>query len=119
LAGCEGKGYEPALEVVHGVAYEIYYGINSAGEIVGSYTDKSGNSHGFLRRGTTYASIDFPGAAATYAAGVNDLAWSWGRIAQRSSVSTLLKASRVCFEEWGIYCLRNSGRVCHGAGRDQ
>jgi hypothetical protein len=48
-------------------------GINDAGEIVGSYTDSSGN-HGFLRSGGSYLPINvpFPGAYVTSVYGIND-----------------------------------------------
>jgi uncharacterized membrane protein len=48
------------------------FGVNSAGDIVGQYTDSSGVGHGFLLSGGTYTSFDFPGAVDTFAAGIND-----------------------------------------------
>jgi probable HAF family extracellular repeat protein len=52
-------------------------GINNAGQIVGSYGDTSGNTHGFLMSGGVYTTIDHPGAATgiyggTTAYGIND-----------------------------------------------
>jgi len=34
------------------------FGVNNAGQIVGSYQDSSGNQHGFLFSGGTYSNID-------------------------------------------------------------
>ncbi len=45
--------------------------VNGAGEIVGYYTDSSGNYHGFLDVGGAFTSIDFPGAVWTFAEGIN------------------------------------------------
>jgi probable HAF family extracellular repeat protein len=46
-------------------------GINSAGQIVGSYEDDTGG-HGFLLQNGTYTTIDYPGAQYSYAQGIND-----------------------------------------------
>jgi hypothetical protein len=46
-------------------------GINTAGKIVGSYTQSS-HTHGYLRKGETYKTLDYPGAVGTIANGVND-----------------------------------------------
>jgi probable HAF family extracellular repeat protein len=46
-------------------------GINNEGDIVGSYTNSTGQ-HGFLDIGGIYTTIDF-GTASTIAAGINDL----------------------------------------------
>jgi uncharacterized membrane protein len=50
------------------------YGINSAGDVVGSYQDPSGSSHGFLLQGGVYTKIDYPGVGAVVnvATGIND-----------------------------------------------
>jgi len=56
------------------------YGINSAGIIVGRYSDGSGLTHGFSLIGTTYTPLDYPGALDTYAYGIN----SYGTIVGRS-----------------------------------
>jgi len=47
-------------------------GINDKGLVVGLFSDASGVSHGFLRQGTTYTTIDAPGATTTYAFGINN-----------------------------------------------
>ena len=41
-----------------------------SGNIVGIYTDASGNTHGFLFNGA-YTSFDYPGAIFTEATGIN------------------------------------------------
>jgi hypothetical protein len=46
-------------------------GINAAGQIVGSYTDATG-IHGFLDSGGTFTTIDGPFASLTRASGIND-----------------------------------------------
>ena len=48
-------------------------GINSNGQIVGTYTDANG-SHGFLDIGGMFSSIDAPfgGVLGTFATGIND-----------------------------------------------
>jgi hypothetical protein len=46
-------------------------GVNSSGKIVGSYTQSS-RTHGYLRKGETYKTLDYPGAVGTIANGVND-----------------------------------------------
>jgi probable HAF family extracellular repeat protein len=47
------------------------FGINAGGEVVGSYRDVTGKTHGFLLSGGNFSSIDFPGAVATDARGIN------------------------------------------------
>ena len=47
-------------------------GINSQGDIVGTYNDAAGQQHGFMRSGGRYRTIDFPNARATFARGIND-----------------------------------------------
>ena len=46
------------------------WGINPRGNIVGVYVE-SNVTHGFLRSGGTYSSIDFPGAKSTFANGID------------------------------------------------
>jgi uncharacterized membrane protein len=46
--------------------------INDSGAIVGSYTDSSGISHGFLLKGTTYTTLNVPGATYTVGTGINN-----------------------------------------------
>jgi uncharacterized membrane protein len=47
------------------------FGINARGEVVGSYTDSSSRTHGFVRIGEVFRSIDFPGALITQARGIS------------------------------------------------
>ena len=47
-------------------------GINSAGQIVGTYEGATG-THGFLYSGGSFSTIDVPGAAATQALRINDI----------------------------------------------
>ena len=54
-----------------GAKASIANGINAQGDIVGEYTDATGNSHGFLLHSNIYSSIDFPGASFTSAKGIN------------------------------------------------
>ena len=46
-------------------------GINDRGEVVGSYVDSSNKTHGFVRIGELFRSIDFPGALLTRARGIS------------------------------------------------
>ena len=46
-------------------------GINDKGLIVGSYQDSKG-SHGFRLTGSTYKTLNVPGATATFATGINN-----------------------------------------------
>jgi hypothetical protein len=46
-------------------------GINARGDIVGSYVDGAGVSHGFVLRDGAFTTIDVPGAAGTDARGIN------------------------------------------------
>ncbi len=47
-------------------------GINDAGDIVGDYSHQNTIQHGFLLRGTTYTTLDVPGAKASGATGINN-----------------------------------------------
>lgn len=47
-------------------------GINRSGQMVGFYTDSSGNLHGFRDDGGNVTSIDYPGAILTEALDIND-----------------------------------------------
>jgi len=51
--------------------FTIASGIDSHGNIVGSYHDLNGKSHGFLLSAGVFTSIDFPGALGTVALGIN------------------------------------------------
>jgi uncharacterized membrane protein len=57
---------------VPGASQTLAYGINTAGDISGNFTD-SGGEHGFLLQNGTFETIDVTGAGATTgAAGLND-----------------------------------------------
>jgi len=49
------------------------FGINNAGQIVGTYTDSAGNEHGFLDTNGTFTTLDFPGSTGTAAYGINNV----------------------------------------------
>ena len=49
------------------------WGINAARQIVGSYTDSSGVSHGFSYSGGIYTSLDAPWGKNTAVQGINDM----------------------------------------------
>jgi probable HAF family extracellular repeat protein len=55
-----------------GATLTIAYGINRTGEIVGTYNDSTGFTHGFLLSDGTFTTIDYPGASLSVAAGIND-----------------------------------------------
>lgn len=55
-----------------GSSWTSCWGINTAGEISGSYADASGNVHGFILNGGVYTTVDYPGALATNLYGLND-----------------------------------------------
>jgi hypothetical protein len=46
-------------------------GINDSGQIVGRYVDAIGTTHGFLRSGGSYTTLDVPGSTFTVANGIN------------------------------------------------
>ena len=48
------------------------WGINTAGDVVGQFTDTTGN-HGFLLRGGVFTALDVPNASYTSAIGINDI----------------------------------------------
>jgi probable HAF family extracellular repeat protein len=49
------------------------WGIDTAGDITGSYTDTAGNWHGFFLSSGVFSTVDYPGAEGTYLFGINDL----------------------------------------------
>jgi probable HAF family extracellular repeat protein len=58
---------------VPGSIYTTVYGINNAGQIVGSYSDAvDAPNHGFVYSGGIYTFINVPGAVSTLALGIND-----------------------------------------------
>ena len=63
-----------------GALATLAFGINPQGEVVGPYTDSSGNGHGFLLSNGTFATIDVPRAIVTVAGSITRKATSWGSI---------------------------------------
>jgi hypothetical protein len=59
------------LDVPGSTHNTVAYGINNMDIIVGSYIDANG-THGFLYDGTTYSSLDMPGATSTTPLNIND-----------------------------------------------
>ena len=56
-----------------GAVWTTAFGINTAGEITGSYADASGTVHAFLLSSGNYTIIDYPGGYNTSLGGINDL----------------------------------------------
>ena len=54
-----------------GAVATFAWGINSRGDVVGSYLDSSGIRHGYLLRNGTFGSFDYPGAAWTEGWGIS------------------------------------------------
>ena len=48
------------------------HGINAFGQIVGSWMDAGGNTHGFLYNAGTYTSFDYPGSSQTTPYAINN-----------------------------------------------
>jgi uncharacterized membrane protein len=73
-------------------AYETrVYGINDAGEIVGSYYDAIKEKwRGFLYDGATYTTIDAPGTDITYLSGINNTGTIVGILQQGDNVQGFL-----------------------------
>ena len=67
------SGLEKALDFttidVPGAVFTSASGINARGDIVGSYSDASGRSHGYVLRNGEFTTIDFPDAAGAVVAG--------------------------------------------------
>ena len=57
---------------VPGSSSTSIYGINTAGDMAGTYLDAAGIQHGFLFKEGSFTTIDVPGAAFTSASGIND-----------------------------------------------
>jgi probable HAF family extracellular repeat protein len=47
-------------------------GVNNAGQVVGSYLDKTGSAHGYLFSSSGYTTLDVPGFPSTELTGIND-----------------------------------------------
>jgi len=55
-----------------GVTVTQAFGVNDAGEVVGSFNDATGATHGFIYQNGSFQSIDVPGATATTVNGLNN-----------------------------------------------
>jgi probable HAF family extracellular repeat protein len=70
--------WEPAkyaysfFTVPGGTEYTCAYGINDKGQVVGGFVDSSGVTHGFLKDGESYTTIDVPGASNTGASWIDN-----------------------------------------------
>lgn len=58
-------------ETVAGSTEGIYYGINNAGDVAGSYTDTSGNKHGMMTINGLVFNVDDPSGVSTVCRGIN------------------------------------------------
>ncbi|MBA3912692.1 MAG: hypothetical protein H0X25_02265 [Acidobacteriales bacterium] len=56
---------------VPGSTFTYANGINTSGEVVGNYSDATGD-HGFILSGGVYTTLGYPGAQVTNALGIND-----------------------------------------------
>lgn len=56
---------------VPGSGFTYAYGINNAGEVVGTYLEDQ-FEHGFILSGGTYTTVEYPGADDTVVVGIND-----------------------------------------------
>ena len=64
------------------------YSINDAGQIVGYFQDSSGVEHGYLKTGSTFTTLDAPGANGTTSAqGINNLGYVTGYYVDASGAS--------------------------------
>jgi uncharacterized membrane protein len=62
----------PITDLPPGAIGSSPQGINDKGEMVGQFWDQNFTTHGYLRAGSEYKTIDFPGAVFTGAQGVNN-----------------------------------------------
>jgi hypothetical protein len=68
----DGEVYT-SIDYPDSTSHTVCYGINNAGDIVGSYwSDIKYDRHGFLKKGPLFTTIDFPGATFTDPHGIND-----------------------------------------------
>ena len=66
----EGNNFQ---ELIYpGASYTGALGINKSRKIVGWYTNPGDNLHAFLRKGKTYANIDYPNSDNNTASNIND-----------------------------------------------
>jgi probable HAF family extracellular repeat protein len=67
----QGAPYSYSMFIVPGASSTTAFGVNGRGEIVGSFKDASGRTHGFVRRDGKFTSIDYPEAVVTQARGIS------------------------------------------------
>jgi len=75
------------IDVPGAVATDVY-GINTAGEIVGGYTDGS-TDHGFLYSNGSFTFFDYPGQYKTFPFGINDSGLIAGTAYSNDQVSSV------------------------------
>lgn len=71
---------------VPGASSTTPFGLNDHGQIVGSYVDASGHTHGFLDTTGRFTTLDAPGASSTVALGVNNLGQVVGNFVDSAGV---------------------------------
>jgi probable HAF family extracellular repeat protein len=94
-------------------------GINNAGQIVGTYLDAQGFTHGFVFDGSTYTRVAFPGAAHNYAFGINDSGHIVGGHAAANALTDPwhgFSAQGGVFTQWDFPGFETDGRGINGAG---
>ena len=82
----KGKTYTQVMEPAAGPLGAVVHKINNKGDIVGTYYDTAGVTHGFLRHAGKYYSIDDPSGSYTRADGVNDTLVIVGRYGQSTPI---------------------------------
>ncbi|HXF96581.1 MAG TPA: hypothetical protein VNI61_10840 [Gemmatimonadales bacterium] len=70
LLSAGGRAFTFTTIEVPGARATTAWGINARGDIVGSYVDANGASHGFLLQGGVFTTIDQPGADGSQARGI-------------------------------------------------
>ncbi len=103
------------------------FGINDQRQVVGSYGDSAGVTHGFLYSysGSSYITLDFPGSTSTTATGINnsgqivgwfqDSAGTHGFLYSAGSYTTLDAPGATSTWAFGI---NNSGQIAGEGGTD-
>jgi probable HAF family extracellular repeat protein len=96
------------------------FGINDAGQIVGSFNDATG-FHGFLLTGGVFTTIDAPGSTTplpfTQIFGINDAGQIVGRFSDATFVDHGFLATPAAVPEAGTLVLVTSGLLALGAAR--
>jgi probable HAF family extracellular repeat protein len=71
VAPVRAQGREYTTIAPSGARASTAFGINSRGDVVGSFVDQNSVTHGFLLSKGEFTVIDFPGARGTIARGIN------------------------------------------------